>query len=215
MQTVIDVIFSLVLFSFVLPFIFGILEMCEYITRKAKGRKWLKPIFFALFTVISLAAINLIFQESKTTEIISVENYLKVTVYTIVLAIFSSNFARKQLYQDRKEKIDSVKKAFKKGYTKFSAQTPIVFLPINIFLYGTYLLCLIVSQLSTIPTTNIFSPDFIDWCRLHEYGIIILVATKEFLGAFNSKNDKERNVILHDILDKDIIGNNDNESRSE
>ena len=100
MQTVIDVSFSLIISALILPLVLGLQAMCEYIVNKNKERKAWNVVIAICAVMINFTLIVLIYRVAKTTEINSLENYIKITIYTVALAIISSDCARKNLYQD-------------------------------------------------------------------------------------------------------------------
>ena len=209
MQQVINLLFSIIISSLVLPIILGLRSLFSYQIKLKKTRKVWDVIISVITLCFVFIALEMIFVQRETETIFCWQNYTVVTIYTVVLAFISSDFAKKYLYQDRNIEVVSKCTAFRMGFTRMSAWMLVAYTPINIIIYALYLGCLIVSQLYEFEIITICS-DFVDFCRLHEFGIVILVAIKELLNAIKDKKDKDRNDILNEVLDKDIIGNSVN-----
>jgi hypothetical protein len=55
---------------------------------------------------------------------------------------------------------------------------------------------------------------FVEYCKLHEYGIVILLAIKELLKISFTKDDKPRITLLDDYVVEDTTKNKNKESNT-
>lgn len=131
--------------------------------------------------------------------------YICVIIYTIVLAINASDFFAKNFYQNRETHIINKATAFKNGFTFMSSNFIVAHLPIKLLINVFYLICLIVAQMFSLELIG--NNEFVSFCRLNEYGILIYLAVKEIFEVYAKKQEKTRLDIVADVLDKDIMKN--------
>ncbi len=209
MQEIISVIFSLVVSSIVLPIIFGITYVFMFMveTRKPKKLKKIWQALIRLFAIVaSFISIELAFSKFQNDSLFCLTNYFLVMAYTIILAFISSDFARKYLFQERDTKVTSRITAFRAGFTYMSSWMVVHHLKIDIIICILYVGSLIISQLNEFGVLDC-CPELVAFCKLHEFGIVIIIAIKEILNAIKNKKDKPRIDIEDEVLDKDIMKN--------
>lgn len=192
MQGIINIIFSLVVSSIVLPIIFGIAYIFMFMLEKRNPKK-LKKIWLALVRIFAIVAsfvsLELAFIKIQNDSLFCLTNYFLIIAYTIILAFISSDFARKYLFQESNIKVTSRITAFRAGFTYMSSWMAVHYIAINVFIYAMYLILVIVSHLNEFGVLDC-CPEFVAFCKLHEFGIIVLIAIKEVLNAIKNKMDK-------------------------
>lgn len=205
MNKAIECIFFIVVSSFIIPFIFGLHKLLEYILFKRNR----KTVFLIMYTMVVLTIVG-----SLLSAIAYAGNYLTqsklgkyicVIIYTIVLAINASDFFAKNFYQNRETHIINKATAFKNGFTFMSSNFIVAHLPIKLLINVFYLVCIIVAQMFSLELIG--DNGFVSFCRFNEYGILIYLAVKEIFEIYAKKQEKTRLDIVADILDKDIMKN--------
>ena len=205
MNTAIECIFFIVVSSFIIPFIFGLHKLLEYILFKRSCKR----VFLILYTIVLLIIIGALFSAIACAGNYLTQSklgkYICVIIYTIMLAINASDFFAKNFYQNREISITNKATAFKNGFTFMSSNFIIAHLPIKLLINGFYLICIIVAQMFSLELIG--DNGFVSFCRFNEYGILIYLAVKEIFEAYAKKQEKIRLNIVADVLDKDIMKN--------
>ena len=205
MNAAIECVFFIVISSFILPFIFGLHKLLEYILFKRS----LKRVFLIMYTVVVLiiigALLSAIAYAGNYLTQSKLGKYICVIIYTIVLAINASDFFAKNFYQNREIRITNKATAFKNGFTFMSSNFIVAHLPIKLLINVFYLICIIVAQMFSLEVIG--DNGFVAFCRFNEYGILIYLAVKEIFEVYAKKQEKTRLDIVADVLDKDIMKN--------
>ena len=202
MGTIIQATFLLVCIAFFVPFVNGVKAIIDAKLYIKNAKNILHKICLVFFVITALVLTMSIFLLSNFLKRISAGNYIMVLSYTLILAVISSRLASKLLYVNLNTQIDSFKTIFKLGYTKMASDFIIIHLPLNIILYVIYIFFLVVSQLFGLGIIN-SNTNFIQYCRLHEYGIVILIAIKELSKISFLKDDKPRIDLLDNYVEED------------
>ena len=99
MNTAIECIFFIVVSSFIIPFIFGLHKLLEYILFKRNRKR----VFLIMYTIVVLiiigALLSAIAYAGNYLTQSKLGKYICVISYTIVLAINASDFFAKNFYQ--------------------------------------------------------------------------------------------------------------------
>lgn len=205
MNKAIECIFFIVVSSFIIPFIFGLHKLLEYILFKRNRKR----VFLIMYTVVVLIIVgSLLFAIAYAGNYLTqskLGKYICVIIYTIVLAINASDFFAKNFYQNREIRITNKATAFKNGFTFMSSNFIVAHLPIKLLINGFYLICIIVAQMFSLGLIG--DNGFVSFCRFNEYGILIYLAVKEIFEVYAKKQEKTRLDIVADVLDKDIMKN--------
>ena len=205
MNTAIECIFFIVVSSFIIPFIFGLHKLLEYILfKRSRKRVFLIMYTIVIFIIIGSLLSAIAYAGNYLTQS-KLGKYICVIIYTIVLAINASDFFAKNFYQDRETHIINKATAFKNGFTFMSSNFIVAHLPIKLLINVFYLICIIVAQMFSLELIG--DNGFVSFCRFNEYGILIYLAVKEIFEVYAKKQEKTRLDIVADVLDKDIMKN--------
>ena len=120
-------------------------------------------------------------------------------ISAVLSAVFLSIMFSENLYQKPKEKIDSVVKAFKKGYTNLMSKYLIAYLPIKLVIHLLYLCVLLTYHVNSLGYVNV-PENILYLCELNRYGIVILYAGEKMIKEIGK--DKPRRRILSDTFDE-------------
>ncbi|MBE7079580.1 MAG: hypothetical protein E7380_06980 [Clostridiales bacterium] len=205
MNKAIECIFFIVVSSFIIPFIFGIHKLLEYILFKRSRKK----VFLIMYTIVVLIIIGaLLFAIVYAGNYLSqskLGKYICVIIYTILMAINAADFFAKTFYQNREISITNKTTAFKNGFTFMSSNFIVAHLPIKLLINIFYLICIIVAQMFSLGLIG--NNGFVSFCQFNEYGILVYLAVKEIFEVYAKKQEKTRLDIVADVLDKDIMKN--------
>jgi hypothetical protein len=209
MSEAIGSILFLTLVLYLISTFFGIYEIINYSieNHKYKHKKVLVILIGIIFIVILFFLFDLICFVVKLLSSDEITYYIGVLIYTILLALYSSELFSTRLFQSSKEKIDTKWKAFKNGFTDCASLIIFSHLPISIIIYTWYLLCIIVSQLYDLGF--IVHSEFVSFCKYNEYGILVVMAINEIVKVVKAKKEKRRIDIVRDVLDKKMMENKD------
>ena len=205
MNKAIECIFFIVVSSFIIPFIFGLHKLLEYILfKRSRKRVFLIMYTIVIFIIIGSLLSAIAYAGNYLTQS-KLGKYICVIIYTIVLAINASDFFAKNFYQDRETHIINKATAFKNGFTFMSSNFIVAHLPIKLLINGFYLICIIVAQMFSLELIGDYG--FVSFFRFNEYGLLIYLAVKEIFEVYAKKLEKTRLDIVADVLDKDIMKN--------
>ena len=166
MNTAIDCIFFIVVSSFIIPFIFGLHKLLEYILfKRSRKRVFLIMYTIVIFIIIGSLLSAIAYAGNYLTQS-KLGKYICVIIYTIVLAINASDFFAKNFYQDRETHIINKATAFKNGFTFMSSNFIVAHLPIKLLINVFYLICIIVAQMFSLELIG--DNGFVSFCRFNE-----------------------------------------------
>lgn len=188
----ISCIFIVVVSAAVGLFFAGLEKMCLYLisnSHKTQKTKKIITIFCRIFVIIIILAFTLggITYLSKVLCATDIGSYIAVIIYTLLLALMSSNM----LYISPSEPIDSVKKAFRKGFTGASVNHIVPNLYLKTIINLAYVIVLILAQLEDLGFAK-FSKEMSYFCTLNKYGIVIVFAMEKIIKSFKPENERAK-----------------------
>lgn len=198
-MTLIRGIFAVVVQLGCTPFLIGIHEIILYkvslLKFSPKLKSWLKLIsIIMLLGLIALTFIGWI-KLSEWLQSMKMGDYISVLIYTLLLALISSNI----LYQSPEIVVNSTAKAFKKGFTESSVNNILAQLPLKVIINLLYLVVLIIAQIEDLGYIH-FSDGVSYFCTLNKYGIVIILTVEKIIKSF--KPEKERAKVITETFVK-------------
>ena len=204
----IQLVFWFIVMSFFVPLIAASLNVVGYKYKIYQAHLPNKILFAAFGVVLIVGDLWALWGLKELGEYLTgfpLGAYICVLVYTILLALMSSDAICKIFFLDRTQNVNSILSAFKAGYTRAASHMFVFYIPIKPIIYSLYLLCLIVSQIVSMGYAFL-SDEVVAFCQLNEYGIVILIAIQEMINSWKKKAEKKRIDIVQEVLDKDIMG---------
>ena len=183
------IIFSLVGSAAAILIISGCHEMCLYIIgtskKNSKAKKGLTIVCHICFAVTMLSICAGIFILGFFLCETAAGEYIAVITYTVFLALMATN----EVYISPSLKVDSKRKAFRRGFTSASVNNIIPNLYLKTIINVAYLAILICAQIEDLNLLQ-FNSAFSYFCTLNKYGIVIVFAIEKIISSIASEKKR-------------------------
>ena len=197
----ISIIFTLVVWFSLIPLIIAIDDVIIYRIKKTKisesAKRKLTKCYIVFIVVVYILTVWGVWLLSALLEKVVFGNYIKVIIYTLILAVLSTN----SLYFSPKQEINSALDVFKNGFTKANVNNFFAQIPLNVIINLLYLIILIVAQVQDLEYCKL--PEEVSYFfTMNKYGIVIVLAIQKVIKGVTP--DKERaKIMLEAFVEKE------------
>ena len=202
-MAVISIIFSLVVSAAANLIICGCHEVCLYIIgtskKSSKAKKGLTIVSYICYAIIGLSICAGIFILGFFLCKTAVGEYIAVIAYTVLLALMATN----EIYISPSVKVDSKRKAFRRGFTSASINNIIPNLHLKPIINIVYLIILICAQIEDLNLLQ-FNSAFSYFFTLNKYGIVIVFAIEKTISSIVSER-KRKKILIEEFVEQERI----------